>query len=30
LIARGFGFDGAEFFQAGEDERVPVRVEMGR
>lgn len=30
LLARSFGFKGAEFFQAGEDERAPVRVEMNR
>ena len=30
LIARGFGFAGMEFFQAGEDEREPVRVELAK
>jgi LemA protein len=30
LIARGFGFGGMEFFQAGEDEREPVRVELAK
>lgn len=30
LVARGFGFTGAEFFQVGEDERAPIRVEMDR
>jgi LemA protein len=30
MIARGFGFGGAEFFQAGEDERTAIRVEMAR
>ena len=30
LIARGFGFAGMEFFQAGEDEREPVRMELAK
>ena len=30
LVARGFGFGGMEFFQAGEDEREPVRVELAK
>jgi LemA protein len=30
LIARGFGFVGMEFFQAGDDERAPVRVELAK
>lgn len=30
LVARGFGFAGAEFFQAVEDGRNPVPVEMDR
>ena len=29
-VARGFGFDGAEFFQAGEAERVAPPVELRR
>lgn len=28
LIARGFDFSEEEFFQAGDDERAPVRVEL--
>lgn len=28
LIARGFGFSEGEYFQAGSDERSPVRVEL--
>jgi len=30
LIARTFGFAGAEFFQAGENERAAVKVELSR
>ena len=30
LVARGFGFAGADFFQAGEDERMPVKVALPR
>jgi LemA protein len=30
LVARGFGFHAAEFFQADEDERAAVKVEMAR
>lgn len=30
VIARGFGFDGAEFFQAGEAERVAPKVDLER
>jgi LemA protein len=30
LVARGFGFGGAEFFQAGAEQRTPVAVEMSR
>ena len=30
LVARGFGFAGADFFQADEDERMPVKVALPR
>ncbi|HVI59040.1 MAG TPA: LemA family protein [Luteimonas sp.] len=30
LVARGFGFQAAGFFQADEDERAPVKVELAR
>ena len=30
MVARGFGFDGAEFFQAGEAERIAPAVELDR
>lgn len=30
LVARGFGFHAAEFFQADEDERAAVKVELAR
>ena len=30
MVARGFGFDGAEFFQAGDGERAAPAVELRR
>jgi len=30
LVARGFGFDGAEFFQAGDGTRAAVKVQLAR
>ena len=30
VVARGFGFDGAEFFQAGDGERAAPRLELQR
>lgn len=30
VVARGFGFDDAEFFQTGDDERAAVKVELAR
>ncbi|MCA1714260.1 MAG: LemA family protein, partial [Gammaproteobacteria bacterium] len=30
VVARGFGFDDAEFFQTGDDERAAVKVKLAR